>query len=117
MQIQITFRHVLPTWELEEQVHREIDHLRRLSDHRLLWCHVVLEQPHQRQGRPIQARILVRGTWGAGPSGRVAMATAEHELAQGALAHAFETLSRDVRTTRSRAVPRRAVLPARRLVG
>jgi ribosome-associated translation inhibitor RaiA len=119
MQIQITFRHVLPTWELEEQIHRELDHLRRLTRNRLTWCHVVIEQPHQRQARPIQARILIRGSWGPGAGGRVAMATAENERASGALARAFETLGRDLRATRRRQVSRRAAgrLPGRRLAG
>jgi len=58
--VQVTYRHLSPSAELDEVIHHEAERLSQLSDE-ITSCQVMIELPHrsQRKGRRFEVRVAV----------------------------------------------------------
>lgn len=64
MEIQITFRKVNPTPEIEAQIIKEARKVERICPRQLAFCHVVVEDRHRQVGRRYRARVTLQGPAG-----------------------------------------------------
>ncbi len=91
MQVQLTFRQMDPTFEIEEQIFKEARRLERVYPQKLKWCHVVIGRPerHRQQGRPCHVHVQLQGVLGTHVAGSEYDADATHENPHVAITSAF----------------------------
>jgi len=100
MQVQMTFRQVDPTIEIEELLFREARKLQRVCPQQLTWCHVVIEQPHRHrhEGRPYRAHVAIQGLMGYRVASSESGADVSHETPNIAIINAFQAVRKQLRS-------------------
>jgi ribosome-associated translation inhibitor RaiA len=100
MQVQLTFRQMDPTFEIEEKIFKEARRLERIYPQRLAWCHVVIERPHRHrhQGRPCHVHVQLQGQLGYHRAGSEYDADAAHENPHVAITSAFQAVHSQLRS-------------------
>jgi ribosome-associated translation inhibitor RaiA len=102
MQVQLTFRQMDPTFEIEEQIFKEARRLDRVYPQKLTWCHVVIERPHRhkRQGGGCHVHVQLQGVWGYHVAGSDYDADAVHENPHVAITGAFQAVHSQMRSNK-----------------
>jgi ribosome-associated translation inhibitor RaiA len=92
MQIETTFRDMVPSPALREAVQRWAARIEHVS-HRIVGCHVAIEKPHRHHlhGSRFQISIVLTV-----PGGQIAVTNQLHEDAYVALADAFRAARRQL---------------------
>jgi len=114
MQVQLTFRQMDPTFEIEEQIFKEARRLERINPQKLKWCHVVIERSrrhghghgrghghghgHGQSGRPYSVHVRLQGVLGYHVSGGEYDAHAAHENPHVAITSAFGAVHSQLRS-------------------
>jgi len=100
MQVQLTFRRLNPTFEIEEQIFKEARRLEPAFPQKLTWCHVLIEQPHRhrQRGRPYRVSISVQGLLGYHIASSASDIHVLHDDPRVAITNAFRALRNQMRT-------------------
>ena len=98
MNVQLTFRHMNPTFELEEQIFKEAKKLERACPQQLSWCHVIIERAHRHthEGRPYRVCVSIQGLRGYQVASSESDGDMTHDNPLEAITNAFHAIRSQV---------------------